>query len=257
MGLDDELHWQAWRSEWSLADDVTYLNNGSFGPTPRAVSQARRQWLDRVEADPHDFLVRQLGPRLAECRGRLAELTGTAAENLVLVENATVAMNIVASTVRLQPGDEVLANDHEYGAVLRLWERVCHRAGAKLVVQPLPVPFDCADEVVETLFAAATDRTRLMVVSHVTSPTAIVLPVEALCRRARSLGIETCIDGPHALAMLDVALDRLDCDYYTASCHKWLCAPLGSGFLYVHPRRQQQVEPTLVSWGRTLPGDEA
>ncbi|HET6880557.1 MAG TPA: aminotransferase class V-fold PLP-dependent enzyme [Pirellulales bacterium] len=251
----DNTH--AWRSAWSLAEGVTYLNNGSFGPTPREVSQARRQWLDRIEADPHDFLVRQLGPCQAECRRRLADLVGTAAENLALVENATVAMNVVADSVELRPGDEVLVNDHEYGAVLRIWERACRHADARLVVQPLHVPITGAEEVVETLFSAATERTKLAVFSHVTSPTAIVLPVEALCRRARELGIATCIDGPHALAMLDVDLDRIACDYYTVSCHKWLCAPLGSGFLYVHPRRQATVEPPLLSWGRALEGDAA
>src|SRR5487761_1309886 len=257
MENNNQADWRAWRGEWSLAAGVTYLNNGSFGPTPRPVSRARRDWLDRVEADPHDFLVRQLGPRLIECRRRLAGLVRASADNLVLVENATVAMNIVAASAHLRPGDEVLANDHEYGAVLRLWERTCRRAGAKLIVQPLAAPIASAEQVVETLFAAATDRTRLLVVSHVTSPTAIILPVEAICRRARELRIATCIDGPHALAMLDVDVDRLDCDYYCASCHKWLCAPLGSGFLFVHPRRQATVEPALVSWGRPLEGDVA
>ncbi|HVA51043.1 MAG TPA: aminotransferase class V-fold PLP-dependent enzyme [Pirellulales bacterium] len=256
LPLNDDA-WRDWRDEWSLAEGVTYLNNGSFGPTPRAVSDARRQWMEAVEADPQDFLLRQLGPRLAEVRRRLGELVGTEGDNLALVDNASVAMNIVAASVRLQAGDEVLANDHEYGAVLRLWQRACDRAGAKLIVQPLPVPIASADEVVETLFAAAGARTKLLVVSHVTSPTAIVLPVEAICRRARELGLATCIDGPHAIAMLDVQLDRLDCDYYTASCHKWLCGPLGTGFLYVHPRRQAAVEPALVSWGRTLEGDVA
>jgi isopenicillin-N epimerase len=257
MNLEDETAWHAWRSEWSLADGLTYLNNGSFGPTPRVVSAARRQWSDKVESDPHDFLVRQLGPRLSEVRRRLGELVGTAADNLALVDNASVAMNIVAASIHLEPGDEVLANDHEYGAVLRLWERVCRRTGAKLVVQPLRVPMHRGQDVVDELFVAATDRTKLLVVSHVTSPTAIVFPLAAICRRARELGIGTCVDGPHAVAMLDVQIDRLDCDYYTASCHKWLCAPLGTGFLYVHPRRQPAVEPALVSWGRTLEGDQA
>ncbi|HWB09305.1 MAG TPA: aminotransferase class V-fold PLP-dependent enzyme [Pirellulales bacterium] len=257
MNGEDEAAWHAWRDEWSLADGLTYLNNGSFGPTPRAVSAARRRWMDVVESDPHDFLVRQLGPRLGEVRARLADLAGTAADNLALVENATVAMNIAAASVDLRPGDEVLANDHEYGAVLRLWQRVCQRAGAKLVVQPLTVPIRDGEAVVDELFTAATDRTRILVVSHITSPTAVVFPLEAICRRARELGLVTCVDGPHAIAMLDVQIDALGCDYYTASCHKWLCAPLGTGFLYVHPRRQHAVAPVLVSWGRTLEGDTA
>lgn len=251
----DENEWREHRSRWRLADGVTYLNNGSFGPTPREVTNVRRQWLDLIEADPHGFLVRQLGPRLAECRRRLGEFVSTAPGNLALVENATVAMNVAAASVRLRPGDEVLANDHEYGAVLRLWERVCRRAGARLVVQPLPTPIADADEVVDTLFAAASERTTLIVFSHITSPTAVILPVAALCRRAHELGIATCVDGPHALAMREINLDELDCDFYTVSCHKWLCAPLGSGFLYVNPRRQSLIEPALLSWGRTLEGD--
>jgi isopenicillin-N epimerase len=257
MNGEDEAAWHGWRNEWSLAEGLTYLNNGSFGPTPRAVSAARQRWIDEIESDPHDFLVRQLGPRLGEVRRRLAEFVGTSADNLALVENATVAMNIAAASVELKPGDEVLANDHEYGAVLRLWQRVCQRAGATLVVQPLAVPIERSGAVVDELFSAVTQRTRILVVSHISSPTAIVFPLEAICRRAGELGIITCVDGPHAVAMVDVQLDRLDCDYYTASCHKWLCAPLGTGFLYVHPRRQQAIEPALVSWGRTLEGDAA
>jgi isopenicillin-N epimerase len=161
---------------------------------------------------------------------------------------------VVAASTTLEPGDEVLINDHEYGAVLRIWQRKCRRCGARLVVQPLPVPVASADEVVETLLAGVTRRTRLLVISHVTSPTAIVLPVEAICRRARELGVRVCIDGPHALAMLPVDISRLDCDYYTASCHKWLCAPFGSGLLVANPRVQSTLEPAVVSWGRFPPG---
>src|SRR5690348_12237517 len=122
---NNEAAWRHWRNEWSIAEGVTYLNNGSFGPTPNVVSAARRAWLDKVESDPHDFLVRRLGPELAICRRRLGELVSTSADNLIVVENASFAMNIVASSLHLNAGDEVLANDHEYGAVLRLWERAC------------------------------------------------------------------------------------------------------------------------------------
>jgi isopenicillin-N epimerase len=164
-------------------------------------------------------------------------------------------MNVVAASVDLRRGDEVLCNDHEYGAVIRLWEQKCQAAGAKLIIQRLRQPLHTADDLVGPLFAAATARTRLLVFSHVSSPTAVVFPAAEICRHARQRGIPVCIDGPHAVAMLPLDLRALDCDYYTASCHKWLSAPFGSGFLYVHPRCQASVRPAITSWGRTLEGD--
>ncbi len=202
-----------------------------------------------------DFFLRQLPPLFITARARLADFVGAGADDLVFVDNATVGMNVVAASVELRPGDEVLLNDHEYGAVTRLWEHKCRAAGAKAVIQRLPQPLRTTDELVDSIFAAATDRTRLLVFSHITSPTAVIFPAAEICRRARARGIPTCIDGPHAVAMLPLNLGALDCDYYTASCHKWLSAPFGSGFLYVHPRRQATVGPAIVSWGRTLEGD--
>jgi isopenicillin-N epimerase len=163
-------------------------------------------------------------------------------------------MNIVARSVPLRAGDRVLTTDHEYGAVLRLWGEVCAQAGAELLVKPLPYPVESAEEVVERLFAECDERCKLLVVSHVTSPTAVVLPLEQICAEARRRGIAVCVDGPHAVAMRAVDLAALDCDFYVASCHKWLCAPFGTGFLYVHPRRQAEIKPLVVSWGRTPHG---
>ncbi|HLJ09760.1 MAG TPA: aminotransferase class V-fold PLP-dependent enzyme, partial [Planctomycetaceae bacterium] len=130
----------------------------------------------------------------------------------------------------------------------------CQNAGARLVVQKLPEMFDGEQEVVESFFAGATERTKLIVVSHVTSPTALILPIEAICRRAQELGIRICVDGPHALATVPVDINRLNCDFYCASCHKWLSAPFGSGFLYVHPRWKQTVRPVVLSWGESISG---
>jgi len=249
-----DLDWESLRGQWTLRGGVSYLNHGSFGPSPRPVLAARQAWIERLESEPMDFLVRELDDLLAEARWALGRFVGCAGDDLVFVDNATVGMNLVAANVALKPGDEVLANDHEYGAVLRTWERACRRAEATLVVARLPCPMTDAGEVVDALFRLATDRTRLVVFSHVTSPTAVVLPADAICRRARDLGIPVCIDGPHAIAMRPCGLTQLGCDYYTASCHKWLCAPFGSGFLYVHPRRQATMEPLVVSWGRTPEG---
>lgn len=242
------------RQHFTLPDEVTYLNHGSFGLTPRVVQEAREQWSRQLAAEPMDFFLRQLEPSLTAAAERLGAFLGADARDLAFVENATVGMNIVANSVRLQAGDEVLLTNHEYGAVMRIWRRACEQVGADLVVRPLPLPLTSAEEAAEHFLDAVTPRTKLIVVSHVTSPTAVVQPVKQICRRARELGVPVCIDGPHAIAMVPLNLRELPCDFYTASCHKWLSAPFGSGFLYVRRRQQSVLQPLVVSWGRSLGG---
>lgn len=242
-----------WRSLWDLRPGVAYLNHGSFGPAPRPVREAWRRWNDELQAEPVDFFNRIMPDALEAALARLAAFVGTRTENLVFVDNATAGMNVAADSIRLSPGDEVLITDHDYGAVIRIWQRACDRAGARLIVQPVGVPIVNEEQLIENVLSGVTPRTRVLVFSHITSLTAIVFPAEALCRAARQRGLTVCIDGPHALAMRDVDLDRLDGDYYMASCHKWLCAPFGSGFLYVHPRNQSGVQPAILSWGRHPP----
>ena len=239
---------------WSLRPGVCYLNHGSFGPSPRAVTANRQEWIERLESEPMDFFVRQMEGHLEHARHRLGDVVGTSGENLIFVDNATFGMNIVATSFPLTAGDEVLATNHEYGAVLRIWRERCQSMGARLVVQKLPETFAAADEVVAALFDGATARTKLIVVSHITSPTALTLPVAEICRQAKSRGIRVCIDGPHAVAAVPVNLNQLDCDFYCVSCHKWLSAPFGSGFLYVQPRWKRTVRPVVLSWGNSLSG---
>ncbi|HEV3417400.1 MAG TPA: aminotransferase class V-fold PLP-dependent enzyme [Pirellulales bacterium] len=253
LPIDDDAAWAPIAAHWRIRADTIYLNHGSYGPPPDVVRGARREWIDRLDEQPMDFFNRRLEPALLDARDRLARFVGASGENLIFVENATAGMNVVASSFRLQPGDEVLLNDHEYGAVLRIWNRACHEAGAVVKVAELPLPFSSADETVEAIFAAATERTRLLIVSQITSPTAVTLPLERICAEARRRGIAVAVDGPHAVAQLPLALDSLGCDFYAASCHKWLSAPLGSGFLYIAPRHQSQVRPPALSWGRIQP----
>lgn len=243
-----------WRSQWDLAPGVTYLNHGSFGPPPRPVQDARRAWQEQMEAQPMDFFCRRLEPAWFQSRRRLAGLIGVDEGNLVFAENATAAMNVLAHSLPLRSGDEVLLTDHEYGAVLRIWRRAVDRVdGAALRTARLPLPIESADQVVDAIFAAAGDRTRLLIVSHITSPTAVTLPVEPIVAEAKRRGILVCIDGPHAVAQLPLELDRLGCDFYCASCHKWLSAPFGSGFLYVAPQDHLLIRAPLLSWGRLPP----
>ncbi len=253
LPIDDDAAWRDVAANWQLRADTTYLNHGSFGPPPKAVRDARQLWIDRLDQQPMDFFVRQFEPAWLESREKLARFIGTSAENLVLVENATAGMNVVADSFPLAAGDEVILTDHEYGAVFRIWQRACERACAKLITAVLPWPFQTVEETVDAIFQAVTKRTKIIVVSHITSATAVTLPVEAICQRAREAGIAIAVDGPHAVAQLTLATDDLGCDFYAASCHKWLCAPFGTGYLYVAPQWQSSVRVPQMSWGRVSP----
>ena len=254
VSVDDDPAWLPLRAQWPIRADTIYLNHGSFGPTPRPVRECQLDWQQRLTSQPMNFFVREYEPAWLDARQRLAEFLGTAAESLVFVENATAAMNVVASTFSLQPDDDVLLTDHEYGAVLRIWQRVCEQTpGATLTTACLPQSIESEQQIVDCIFAAATQRTRLIVVSHITSPTAIVLPIKVICEEAQRRGIEVCVDGPHAPAQVPLSLDALNCSFYTASLHKWVSAPFGSGFLYVAPSWHKRVKTPSLSWGRIAP----
>lgn len=200
-----------------------------------------------------DFYLRQMEKGLLDARQALANFIGTTAPNLAFVDNATYGMNVVANSFELQVGDEVLLNDHEYGAVFRIWQQACDAAGAKLVMVKLPPQIQSTEEVIAALLAGVTEKTKLLIVSHITSPTALILPIKEICSAFAQRDIPVCVDGPHAPAQVDLNIDELGCDFYVASLHKWLCATLGTGFLFVHPRWQERVRPLVTSWGRLLP----
>ncbi len=239
---------------WHFREGVCYLNHGSFGAVPELIRREQHRWQEHVADEPMDMLARQTQTAWRSARDKLAHWLGSQPENVALCENATVGMNELAGWFPLQPGDEVLLTDHEYGAVKRIWHRRAERSGATLKYVALPHKLESPQQIVDAILAACTARTKLVVFSHITSPTAILLPVAQICAALRQRDIASCIDGPHALLQEPVNLQRLDCDFYTASCHKWLCAPIGSGLVYVHPRWHERVEPLRLSWG-LLPPD--
>jgi isopenicillin-N epimerase len=243
-----------WANSWDSTGNVIYLNHGSFGRAPRIVREAQSHWTAELQSNPIDFFTRKLDRLLDHAAEKMAKFVGCKAGDLAFVPNATVGMNVVAANIQLEPGDEVLLNDHEYGAVHRIWRGRCLQTGAKLVIARIPQPLTSKEQIVDAIFSAVTDKTRLIVVSHITSPTALVFPVEEICSRARAAGIRICVDGPHALAMRPLNLEMLGCDYYCVSCHKWLAAGIGSGWLYVRGGLKNHLHPTTVSWGRSLSG---
>jgi isopenicillin-N epimerase len=202
-----------------LQPEMVFLNHGSFGACPAPVFAVYQEWQRALEAQPVEFLGRQGTALLATARAALAAYVGAEADDLVFVPNATTGVNIVARSLRLAPGDEVLATNLEYGAVDRTWQFLCRRAGASYVRQPIPLPVETAAEVIEALWQGVTPRTRVICVSHITSITALILPVAEICRRARQAGILTVIDGAHAPGQIPLDLAAIDADFYTGNCH--------------------------------------
>jgi isopenicillin-N epimerase len=158
-------------------------------------------------------------------------------------------LNVAARSLPLKAGDEILTTDHEYGALDRTWRFVCEKTGARYVVQPLPYPLVDVEATVDAFWVGVTPRTRVIFLSHIASPTAVILPIEPIIRRARAAGITTVVDGAHAPGQIDVDLHGLGVDYYGGNCHKWLSSPRGAGFLYARRDVQDVLEPLVISWG--------
>jgi len=232
-----------------LDPSIHFLNHGSFGACPIPVFEAYQRWQRRLERQPVLFLGREMASLDRQARQPLAEYLHTAADNLVFVPNATHGVNLIARSLALAPGDEILTSDHEYGACDYTWEFLCQKSGARYRHQPIPLPAGSEAEMLDQFWQGVTDRTKVIYLSHITSPTALRLPVEAICQQARHAGIFTIIDGAHAPGQIDLNLDALDADFYTGNLHKWVLSPKGAGFLYARPDVQHLVEPLIVSWG--------
>ncbi len=237
------------RKLFLLREDVAFLNHGSFGACPEPVFETYQHWQRELEAEPVEFLGRRFEGLLAEARGALAAFLGCDPLDLVYLPNATTAMNVVARSLPLGPGDEVLSTDHEYGAVDRMWRYVCAERGARYVRAEVPLPVRSSEDVVEAVLARRTPRTRVLSLSHITSPTALLVPVEELVRRAREEGVLTVVDGAHAPGQIPLDLELLGADFYAGNCHKWLLSPKGAGFLYARRGVQGLLRPLVVSWG--------
>jgi isopenicillin-N epimerase len=241
--------WPDARAAMLLDPNVANLNTGSFGPLSRRVFDRVTALRQRLAEEPMDFLVRQQPPLLWAARESLGKFLNADPRRLVFTANVTSSVNLVASSLSLASPGEILLTDHEYGAMHWCWERAARRLGLTIRTFPLPIMAQNPGEIVDAAVAAMNPRTRLFFFSHVLSPTGMVLPARELCAEARKRGIFTVVDGAHAPVFIPLDLDSVQADFYGGNCHKWLLAPIGSGFLYLGQGSEGRLQPLQVSWG--------
>ena len=238
---------------WDLDPSITYLTHGTYGACPRPILELQQTLVAELEANPIRFLTRSLEGRLDAARAFVAEFLHADPEGLVVVPNATTGVATVLESLRLRPGDELLTNDHEYNATINALQTVAERARGRVVRVAIPLPIRHEEQVVEAILAGVTPRTRLALISHVTSPSGLVFPIESIVRELARLGVDTLVDAAHAPGQVPVDVAALGAAYWTANGHKWLCGPKGAGMLHVREDRRGGVLPLVTSHGRNDP----
>lgn len=237
------------RSQFLLNPDITYLNFGSFGACPKPVFDDYIRWQYLLESEPVQFIAYDGLRYLQQSREALGQFINCDADDLVLVTNPSYAVNIIAKSFPLQAGDEVLTSSIEYGACDRTWQYYCSKAGAHCRQHEIKLPVLSQEALVDSFFKAVTERTKLIFISHISSSTALKLPVNEICKRAAALGIVTFVDGAHAPGQVQLDLRLMNADIYTGACHKWMMTPKGCSFLFVKKSLQDLFDPLVISWG--------
>ncbi len=237
------------RRYFQLNRSVAFLNHGSFGATPKRVFREYHRWQRELERQPVEFLGRRHDDLMRASRFELAAYVKVDPNDLVYTQNVTISVNIIARSLELGPGDEVLASDHEYGGCDRIWRFLSKERGFKYIKQPIVMPFTTSEHVIDEFWSGVTSRTRVIFLSQITSPTAVIFPISEICHRAREAGILTIIDGAHTPGQVPLDILGTGADFYCGNLHKWLCAPKGAGFLYARREVQHLIKPLVVSWG--------
>ena len=237
------------RHEWGLDPDFLTVNHGSYGATPLVVRAEQDRWRKRMESQPTRFFFLEVPGALREAAGALARFLGAQAEDVVFVPNATTGANAVLRSLRLEPGDEILHASHVYNAVRNTISYVAERAEAKVVVAEIPFPRPEPAAILKNIEQTIGKRTRVAVIDHITSPSGMVLPIEKIVRLCHAAGVPVLVDGAHGPGQVPLDLPALGADWYVGTCHKWLCAPKGCGFLYARANRRAELHPVTISHG--------
>ena len=240
-------------SLFPLDPDWTFLNHGSFGSCPLAVLEHQQELRMRLERQPVHFYQRDFEPLLDASRAALGEFIGADPDDLVYVDNATSGVNTVLRSLPFEPGDELLVTNHEYNACSNALLCAAEKRGAKAITVEIPFPISSKEQVIEAVMDKVTDKTRLLLIDHVTSQSGLVLPVKAIIEQLADRGIDTLVDGAHAPGMLPLDLEALGAAYYTGNCHKWLCSPKTAGFLHIRKDKQSLIRPLTISHGANSP----
>lgn len=236
-------------AQFLLDSNITFLNHGSFGACPQLVFAEFQRFQRELESDPVHFIQKKLPVYLKQAKAPLADFIGCNPKDFFFVPNPTVAINTVMRSLQLQPGDEILATNHEYGAMDRTWHFYCKKSGAKYVRQPITLPVVSKEQIIAEFWKGYTSKTKVVFLNHISSSTALIFPVKEICEKAQELGLITIVDGAHVPGHIDLDLADLNPDFYTGTLHKWMLAPKGSSFLYVKKEFQDDIDPLVVSWG--------
>ncbi|WP_297509851.1 aminotransferase class V-fold PLP-dependent enzyme [Flavobacterium sp.] len=237
------------KTHFLLDPTITFLNHGSFGATPKPIFEAKMNLQRELEADPVHFIQKKLPVYLKVAKQPLSEYIGCAPEDFFFTPNPTQAINTIMRSLQLQPGNEILATNHEYGAMDRTWNFYCKKTGAKYIRQPISLPVQSKEQLLDEFWKGYSSNTKVVFINHISSSTALIFPVKEICDKAQELGLITIVDGAHVPGHIPLNLRELNPDYYTGTLHKWMLAPKGSSFLYVKKEFQADLDPLVVSWG--------
>lgn len=237
------------KAQFLLHPDITFLNHGSFGACPKPVFEAYQQFQIELEAEPVQFITKTGLAYLKTSREALASFVHCDPLDLVYTTNPSTALNTVIRSLDLKPGDQILTTNQEYGAMDMTWRYYCKQTGAIYVQQEIPLPLHSKEAFLSAFWSGLTSNTKVIFISAITSPTAIIFPIAEICQKARELGLLTIIDGAHVPAHIPLDIKSIDPDVYTGACHKWLLTPKGSSFLYVRKNLQEAIDPLVISWG--------
>lgn len=247
--LSIQILFFAMKSEFLLNPTITFLNHGSFGACPKSVFEDYQNWQLELEKEPIRFITDTGVKALEISKKALANYINCDPQDLVYTTNPSYALNTVIRSLELKEGDEILTSDQEYGAMDRTWKYYCQKSGAEYIQQKIPLPLLSKEDFIASFWKGLTNKTKIVFLSQITSPTALIFPVQEICDRARELGLITIIDGAHVPGHIPLNIKKLNPDVYTGACHKWLLAPKGSSFLFVKKKLQEKIDPLIISWG--------